>query len=154
MTAIVEQQAAQKYARLEVETGVAAASPQRLIVMLYDGAVRALLGAKAALAAGDVSVRGARISKAISIIDEGLRPAVDPVAGGEIADNLLRLYEYIGNRLLLANLKSDEASLDEAIALLTELKGAWEALERQTTREQPAEPEARKPGRAASYGRA
>ena len=154
MTAIVEQQAAQKYARMEVETGVAAASPQRLIVMLYDGAVRALLGAKAALAAGDVSVRGARISKAISIIDEGLRPAVDPVAGGEIADNLLRLYEYIGNRLLLANLKSDEASLDEAIALLTELKGAWEALERQTTREQPAEPEARKPGRAASYGRA
>ena len=154
MTAIVEQQAAQKYARLEVETGVAAASPQRLIVMLYDGAVRALLGAKAALAAGDVSARGARISKAISIIDEGLRPAVDPVAGGEIADNLLRLYEYIGNRLLLANLKSDEASLDEAIALLTELKGAWEALERQTAREQPAEPEARKPGRAASYGRA
>ena len=45
MTAIVEQQAAQKYARMEVETGVAAASPQRLIVMLYDGAVRALLGA-------------------------------------------------------------------------------------------------------------
>ena len=154
MTAIVEQQAAQKYARMEVETGVAAASPQRLIVMLYDGAVRALLGAKAALAAGDVSVRGARISKAPPINDEGLRPAVDPVAGGEIADNLLRLYEYIGNRLLLANLKSDEASLDEAIALLTELKGAWEALERQTTREQPAEPEARKPGRAASYGRA
>jgi flagellar secretion chaperone FliS len=154
MTAIVEQ-AAQKYARLEVETGVAAASPQRLIVMLYDGAVRSLLGAKAALAAGDIGARGAKISKAISIIDEGLRPAVDPAAGGEIAQNLLGLYEYIVNRLLLANLKSDEASLDEAIALLTELKGAWEMLERQSVREQAAvpQPEARVPGLAASYGR-
>jgi len=153
MTVMLEQ-AAQKYARLEVETGVAAASPQRLIVMLYDGAVRCLLGAKAALAAGDDGARGARISKAISIIDEGLRPAVDPAAGGEIAQNLLSLYEYIVNRLLLANLKSDEASLDEAIALLTELKGAWEMLERQGAREQAAAPEARAPGVAASYGRA
>jgi flagellar protein FliS len=153
MTAMVEQ-AAQKYARLEVETGVAAASPQRLIVMLYDGAVRSLLAAKAAFAAGDVAGRGARISKAISIIDEGLRPAVDPTAGGEIAQNLLRLYEYIVNRLLLANLKSDAASLDEAIALLSELKGAWEMLERQGVREQTApQPEARAPGLAASYGR-
>jgi flagellar protein FliS len=154
MTAIVE--AAQKYARLEVETGVAAASPQRLIVMLYDGAVGSLLAAKAALAAGDVATRGARISKAISIIDEGLRPAVDPVAGGQIAENLLRLYEYIVNRLLVANLKGDESSLDEAVALLTELKGAWEQLERQSVREQPkvTPVEARTPGLAASYGRA
>jgi flagellar protein FliS len=152
MTAIVEQ-AAQKYARLEVETGVAAASPQRLIVMLYDGAVRALLAAKAALAAGDVGARGARISKAISIIDDGLRPAVDPAAGGDIAQNLLELYDYIVNRLLLANLKSDEASLDEAITLLTELKGAWEILERQSVRGAAPQAEARAPGVAASYGK-
>ena len=154
MTAMVEH-AAQKYARLEVETGVEAASPQRLIVMLYEGAVRSLLEAKAALAAGDIAGRGARISKAISIIDDGLRPAVDPVAGGEIAQNLLALYEYIVNRLLLANLKSDEASLDEAIGLLSQLKSAWETLERQSVREQSAgaQPEARAPGRAASYGR-
>ncbi len=143
------------YTRLEVETGVAAASPQRLVVMLYDGAVTSLFSAKAALARGDVAARGAAISKAISIVDEGLRPALDPAAGGEIAQNLMALYDYVVNRLLLANLKSDEHSLDEAIALLSELKGAWEALERQTQREQPSrEDPAERPARPAlSYGR-
>lgn len=154
MTGTVEH-AAETYARLEVETGVAAASPQRLVVMLYDGAVTSLLAAKTALAGGDVGGRGAKISKAISIIDEGLRPAVDVDAGGEIAQNLLALYDYVVTRLLLANLKSDEASLDEAISLLAELKGAWEVLERQTRAEQVSQelPRDRGAGVALSYGR-
>jgi len=154
MTAAVEH-AVDTYTRLEVETGVPTASPQKLVVMLYEGAVKSLLSAKAALARGDVAGRGAAISKTISIIDEGLRPALDPAAGGEIAQNLMALYDYVVNRMLLANLKSDEQSLDEAIALLSELKGAWETLERQTQREQPTrEDQAERPARPAlSYGR-
>jgi flagellar protein FliS len=120
------------YTRLEVETGVAAASPQKLVVMLYEGAIKAALSAQAALARGDLAERGAAISKAIAIIDEGLQPALDMQAGGEIAANLMALYEYMVNRLLYANLKGHSQSLDEVVHLLTELKTAWEILERQS----------------------
>jgi flagellar protein FliS len=123
--------APETYARLEVESEVDTASPQRLIVMLYGGAIESLRSAKAALGRGDTAVRGTLVAKAIAIIDDGLRPAVDPTAGGDVAQNLLAVYDYMVNRLLLANLKhDDEASLDEVIALLSELKSAWDALER------------------------
>ena len=145
------------YTRLEIETGVAAASPQRLIVMLYEGAIKAVLTAQAALARGDLAERGSAISKAISIIDEGLRPALDLEAGGEIAANLMALYEYLVHRLLYANLKGHEPSLGEALRLLSELKGAWEALERQIHAAQASETAqaaTQTPRAALSYGKA
>jgi len=145
------------YTRLEIETGVAAASPQRLIVMLYEGAIKAVLVAQAALARGDLAERGSAISKAISIIDEGLRPALDLEAGGEIAANLMALYEYLVHRLLYANLKAHEPSLSEALRLLTELKGAWETLERQMQATPAPEATAaatQAPRPALSYGKA
>lgn len=143
------------YARTDLETRVEAASPQRLIIMLYDGAIRAMLSAKAAFAAGEVAVRGECISKAIAIIDEGLRPALDLQAGGDIATNLDNLYEYISNRLLYANLKGHEASIDEALKHMVDLRAAWEQLERDAKPApiaQPAPETARAP--ALSYGRA
>ena len=145
------------YTRLEVETGVAAATPQKLVVMLYEGAIKAVLTAQAALARGDLAERGAAISKAISIIDEGLRAALDLEAGGEIAANLMALYEYVANRLLYANLKGHAQSLEEVVHLLTELKTAWETLERQSHPVHPperAEAIPAGPRPALSYGKA
>src|SRR5262245_30278333 len=112
------------YANVGLETAIAGASPQRLILMLYDGALAAMHSAKAALARKDVAARGVALSRAIAIIDEGLRPALDLQAGGEIAGNLFALYEYVTHRLLYANLKGDEPSIDEAAHLMTELRGA------------------------------
>lgn len=123
------------YSALEVETGVESASAQRLIIMLYDGALKSVFAARAAMERRDVAAKGAALSKAISIIDEGLRAALNVDAGGEIAQNLLALYEYISSRLLHANLKNDVDLLDEAARLLTELKHAWEILEQ---RDKPA----------------
>ena len=155
-----------------LDTAIAGASPQRLIVMLYDGALAALQAASGAIARNDAGMRGAALSCAIAIIDEGLRPALDPRAGGEMAADLRALYGYIIHRLLYANLKADDASIDEAARLLGELRGAWETLERQARQEagspvatQPAPPERfeqerserrRKPASSAalSYGRA
>jgi flagellar secretion chaperone FliS len=144
------------YTRTDLETGVEAASPQRLVVMLYDGAIRSMLAAKAALASGDIGQRGEALSKAISIIDEGLRPALDLNAGGEIAANLLALYEYVSNLLLYANLKGQQAPLDEALRLMTELRGAWEQLERNNRPQAAERQSATEPSRSAalSYGRA
>ena len=125
---IAMQKAVKSYSDLDVESGVAAASPQQLIVMLYDGAIQSLRAAKIGIMNRQPAEKGREISKAISIIDEGLRPALDVEAGGEIARNLLGLYDYMRNRLLLANLKNDIKMVDEVVKLLSELKGAWEAL--------------------------
>jgi len=120
--------AAQAYARIGLETGVAAASPQRLIVMLYDGALAALAEARGHLRDGRTAQKGRAIGKAISIVHEGLQDALDVGQGGEIARSLLELYDYIVRRMLLANLRDDVALIDEAARLLTELRGAWAAL--------------------------
>jgi len=120
--------AAQAYARIGLETGVAAASPQRLIVMLYDGALAALAEARAHLLAGRTAQKGRAIGKAISIVHEGLKAALDVGQGGEIARSLMELYDYIGRRMLLANLRDDVALIDESARLLTELRSAWAAL--------------------------
>lgn len=111
-----------------VVTG-AAPTPQRLIVMLHDGAVKAAATAKTALAQGNVRARSAGISKAISIIERGLLPVLTVNAGSDVAADLMVLYGYIVNRLLYANLRKHPASLDEVVHMLQELREAWEALE-------------------------
>jgi flagellar protein FliS len=124
--------AAQAYARIGLETGVAAASPQRLIVMLYDGALAALVEARAHVQAGRTAQKGRALGKAISIVHEGLKAALDVSQGGDIARSLMDLYDYVGRRLLLANLRDDVALIDEATRLLTELRGAWATLAERT----------------------
>jgi flagellar protein FliS len=131
---MVAANAAQAYARIGLETGVAAASPQRLIVMLYDGALAALADARGHMLEGRTAQKGRALGKAISIVDEGLKAALDTTQGGPIARQLMELYDYIGHRLLLANLRNDVALLDEASRLLSELRAAWAVLvERQPT---------------------
>ena len=120
------------YSSLDVETGIAGASPQKLVLMLYDGALKAIFDAKVAMARSEIPLKGSAISKAIAIIDEGLRPALDMNAGGEIAANLMALYDYISGRLLYANIKNDPHSLDESARLLSELRAAWETLDQRS----------------------
>lgn len=119
---------ANAYAKIGVETGVTAANPHKLIVMLFDGAITALAGALQHMQTGNVAEKGQAISKAISIIDGGLRASLDKNAGGSIAQNLDSLYEYMGNRLVLANLENKPAILEEVLGLLRDLKSAWDAI--------------------------
>jgi flagellar protein FliS len=116
------------YAKVGVETGVLAASPHKLIVMLFDGAVVALRTASLQMASGNVPEKGKAISKAIEIIDNGLRASLNKEAGGQIAENLDSLYEYMSARLLTANIKNDSVILDEVQGLLVELRDAWNAI--------------------------
>ncbi|MCY1465022.1 Flagellar secretion chaperone FliS [compost metagenome] len=101
------------------------ASPHKLITMLYDGARAAIARAKFHLEGGNIAERGTAISKAIDIIDNGLRAVLDQDAGGEISANLESLYEYMVRRLMLANLRSDAALLAEVDTLLESLASAW-----------------------------
>lgn len=113
------------YAKVGLETGVSAASPHKLIVMLYDGALAAIATAGVQMAAGNIQEKGKAISKAIQIIDNGLRASLDKGVGGEIAANLDALYEYMSGRLLHANIQNDQAALEEVRGLLADLRDTW-----------------------------
>lgn len=116
------------YAKVGIETGVTSASPHKLIVMLFDGALVSLTAAMAHMKSGNIAEKGAAISKTIMIIDSGLRASLDKKAGGEIAEGLDSLYEYMGSRLLQANLKNDVTILEEVQRLLKDLRSAWDAI--------------------------
>jgi len=120
--------AVRAYANVGLETGVNSAHPHRLITMLFDGALLAVARARQAMAARDIAARGAAISKAIQIIDEGLKASLMDT-GSDLASNLRALYDYMGRRLLFASLKNDAGALDEVTRLLTEIKEAWNAIE-------------------------
>jgi flagellar protein FliS len=116
------------YANVGMETGVVAASPHKLIVMLFDGALVALGTALNGMRSGNIAEKGKSISKAIMIIDSGLRAALDKKAGGEIAEGLDSLYEYMSGRLVTANITNDPAIVEEVQRLLIELRDAWNAI--------------------------
>jgi flagellar protein FliS len=116
------------YNKVGLETGVDSANPYRLITMLLDGAVLSLGRAAQALKEKRIEERGKEISVAINIISSGLQASVDLEAGGEIAERLNSLYDYMCTRLLYANLHSDLAAIQEVSSLLGEIKGGWEEI--------------------------
>lgn len=117
------------YQRIGVETGVESANPHKLILMLFEGAQEALAKAKMHLKHNEIAQKGEMLSKAIMIIDHGLKASLDTTAGGELALNLQALYDYMSNRLLTANLNNDITIIEEVNQLLNELYGAWKAIE-------------------------
>lgn len=116
---------ASAYAQLSVETSVASADPHALILLLFDGAEAAIRQAKYKMLENDIAAKGNAISQAIQLVTDGLRASLDIKAGGELAERLAALYDYIAARLLWANLKNDEAALDECLNLLGEIHSAW-----------------------------
>ena len=123
-----QQSGVNAYAKVGIETGVTSASPHKLIVMLFDGALVSVSSAIMNMKAGNIPDKGAAISKAIMIIDSGLRASLDKKAGGEIAEGLDALYEYMGARLVEANFKNQVEILEEVHRLLSELRSAWNAI--------------------------
>ncbi|RFC41221.1 MAG: flagellar protein FliS [Candidatus Nitrotoga sp. CP45] len=128
------------YNKVDIESGVNAANPHKLILMLYQGALLAIISAKNQILREETAAKGTSISKAITIIDEGLKACLDKNAGGELAQNLSSLYDYMNQRLLIANLKNNTDILDEVSQLLSELKGAWESIRSGIPSTLPASP--------------
>ena len=116
---------AQSYAKAGVEASVEASDPHRLVLMLFDGAIAAIALAKIHMEAGDIPQKGAATSKAIDLITNGLGASLDMEAGGELAERLAALYDYMAQRLLFANLKNNIAALNEVSELLVSLRDAW-----------------------------
>lgn len=133
----------QAYAKVGLETSVVAASPHELIVLLFDGALAAIHSARLHMKAGKIQEKGASISRAIEIVNDGLRASLDKKAGGDIANSLDGLYGYMTDRLLQANLKNSVDMLDEVQVLLVDLRDAWASIGKK-----PAAPAAAVPNAA------
>lgn len=128
--------AARSYRTIGLEARVAESDARGLILILFDGALERIGLARAALEGGDLKRKLAALTSALNIV-EGLRRSLNLEAGGDLASRLDLLYEYIGRRLLHANVHDDVAALTEAAGLLAEVRSAWAALPA------PAPPEGR-----------
>ncbi|OCG17331.1 flagellar export chaperone FliS [Gilliamella sp. Fer1-1] len=113
------------YEQVNLETRVSQASPHQLIVLLFDGALNAIKLASLYIQKGNIVGKGNAISKAINIVDNGLKSCLDLEKGGEIAENLDRLYHYISQQLVLANLHNDNEKLQTCYDLLNNIAESW-----------------------------
>ena len=109
------------------ETAVTTQNKGKLVVMLYDGAIKFLKMAIREIEAKNPEAKGEYISKATDILFE-LNTVLDTEVGGEVATNLRKLYLFMGRHLSEANAKQDIGKIEEVIKLLEELNQGWKAI--------------------------
>ena len=117
-----------QYTDVGTKASVQTASPHRLIGLLLEGALSRLTTAIGHLRRGAIGHKAKDVSVALSIVG-GLRGSLDMERGGDIAENLDSLYDYIQRRLLLANARNDERGLEEVLKLLREIKAGWDGID-------------------------
>ena len=117
-------QVSNAYSRLAVESAALGADSHQLVGMLFDGALTAIGQARAALARGDIGAKALASSRAIRLVDEGLKVAVDRSVGS-LGEQLYQLYDYSARRLLQAQLKHDDSAYAEVADLLSRIESAW-----------------------------
>lgn len=118
---------ARQYRQTAVSSAVLEADPHRLVSLMFSGARERLQLAAACVDSGNLARKGEAISEASTIVG-ALDGSLNMEAGGEIAQNLSALYDYIQRRLLDANLQNDAAPLRECDRLLADIEGAWNAI--------------------------
>jgi flagellar protein FliS len=111
----------QKYKTAQYST----ASPEQLLLMLYEGAIKYARQAQKDMEERNVEAANNKLKKTEDIISE-LMVSLNMDEGGEIAQNLYNLYDYMNRRLIQANIRKDPGLVDEVINLLTSLKESWE----------------------------
>lgn len=122
------------YKSVGAYSGVESADPHRLIEMLLNGALEKIAVSKGHIERREIAAKGAAIGKAIAILDE-LRVSLDKKEGGELAQNLDDLYDYMQRQLALSNVQNNVNVLDEVSSLLTQIKNGWAAIPQEVRRE-------------------
>ncbi len=112
------------YSHNYIENQIATASPEKLLVMFYDGAIRFTNQAIQAIAGNNIEQRNYAINKASAIISE-LSATLDHEIGGNISQDLAALYTYMNRELNLANVKNQDKNLKIVCKMLTELRETW-----------------------------
>ena len=120
-----------QYKQIGTKAAIETADPHTLVKMLIEGAIERINSAKLFMQEKNVAQKGESISRAISIID-GLKVSLDMKHGGEIAENLASLYDYMQRQLLASNVKNNAENLDEVLSLLNEIRSGWAAIPQET----------------------
>ena len=102
-------------------------TPGRIVVMLYDGAVKFLHKAIEECEAGNPEAKGEAVGRALDIIVE-LDSVLDMEVGGEVAENLRAMYAFMTRHINTAHINNDVAMFKEVITLLEELNDGWKAI--------------------------
>jgi len=118
-------QAMNTYRSVYVGAATEDATPHGLVMLLFDAARIAVHDARVQMQLKQIAAKGAAIGKAVEIIEVGLKSSLDLERGGQIAEQLYSLYEFMVERLTVANLRNDPAHLDVVGRLLSEIEGAW-----------------------------
>ncbi len=120
------------YRKVSAQGSVIDADPHRVIHLLLNGALDRLAQARGHMQRGEAAAKSEEIGKALGIV-EGLKLNLDTERGGEIANNLNDLYDYIMGVLLKANLENNVSLIDEVGSLLREVEAAWAEIAPTTT---------------------
>ena len=121
------QSAHDQYKSIEIQTRINTASPHEIVHLLLQGARSHIATAQGNIQRKQINEKGEHISKAISIL-EGLRAGLDRENGGELAVNLDKIYVYVQEILLKANLHNDIEFLAQANQLLGDIHEAWKGI--------------------------
>ena len=113
------------YKTVGLETSVTGANPHQLVSLLFDALQQSLASAKAAILSGDIAIKGRSISRAVRILEEGLKASLDTDRGGDLAVNLRTLYDYCIFKTTEANLRNDATLIDEVIRLIHPVSDGW-----------------------------
>jgi len=116
------------YRSVAVETAVPEADPHHLVSMLFDGLLDCIAQARGAIREANVEAKCRAITRAVRIVDEGLKAGLNLQEGGPLATDLDSLYSYLMTRLTQANLRSDDAALAECARLIQPLRDAWASI--------------------------
>lgn len=105
-------------------TSIQSASKEKILLMLYEGAIRFMKLALVAIDNKDIAGRGMNIGRAYDIVAE-LNNTLNFEVGGELATNLEQLYMFITSQLTKANISADRKALEEALSIMETLHSGW-----------------------------
>jgi flagellar protein FliS len=116
-----------QYGKIKNDTQTSYASPHQLMLMLFDGAIEAMSFTIGAIENTNFELRSKQSTRSITIIN-GMRECLDMETGGELADNLYSLYQYMAQELFRASFKNDVDTIKNIQTMLKDIRGSWEKI--------------------------
>ena len=116
-----------QYGQMKNDTQTMYASPHQLVLMLFDGAIEAMSMTIGAIQHKNIELRSKQSTRAIAIIN-GMRECLDMESGGELADNLYSLYQYMAQELFRAGIKNDVETIQGIQNMLKDIRDSWEKI--------------------------
>ncbi|MDC1506837.1 flagellar export chaperone FliS [Oceanospirillaceae bacterium] len=116
-----------QYGQIKNDAQTTYASPHQLMLMLFDGAIEAMSFTIGAIQNENFELRSKQNTRSITIIN-GMRECLDMETGGELANNLYSLYQYMTKELFRASFKNDVETIQNIQTMLKDIRGSWEKI--------------------------